>query len=298
MASGNGMPYVVYCYRIRCAIEMTPFIVLSAKCILIHASFVRRNRFTHSAIHQHHHHHRLLWITAQLLTRRAVHFYIISQYYCVRDCGNVRQRMRKTSEQCDCRPKKEKMEKVHTQTHYTLIRCRWAQAEEINFSFSRFYSSCSTCSSCRFGFFFSLMFRCWCRCVPTSVQHHVGGRWHSIILYGISVGSTQSQRCNHMLGTSRAIIQRFVLRCVARERRWLMILKHFLCVTGIGYAVVLIAFYVDFYYNVIIAWSLRFFFASFTNELPWTSCHNFWNTPNCKPVSSAIHSELDILRID
>ncbi|TDG51621.1 hypothetical protein AWZ03_002081 [Drosophila navojoa] len=52
---------------------------------------------------------------------------------------------------------------------------------------------------------------------------------------------------------------------------------------GIGYAVVLIAFYVDFYYNVIIAWSLRFFFASFTNVLPWTSCNNIWNTPNCKP---------------
>lgn len=56
-------------------------------------------------------------------------------------------------------------------------------------------------------------------------------------------------------------------------------------VLGIGYAVVLIAFYVDFYYNVIIAWSLRFFFASFTNVLPWTSCNNPWNTPNCKPVS-------------
>lgn len=55
--------------------------------------------------------------------------------------------------------------------------------------------------------------------------------------------------------------------------------------TGIGYAVVLIAFYVDFYYNVIIAWSLRFFFASFTSELPWTSCGNIWNTASCKPVS-------------
>ncbi|XP_075168190.1 sodium-dependent dopamine transporter isoform X2 [Haematobia irritans] len=52
---------------------------------------------------------------------------------------------------------------------------------------------------------------------------------------------------------------------------------------GIGYAVVLIAFYVDFYYNVIIAWSLRFFFASFTNALPWTSCTNFWNTDDCRP---------------
>lgn len=53
---------------------------------------------------------------------------------------------------------------------------------------------------------------------------------------------------------------------------------------GIGYAVVLIAFYVDFYYNVIIAWSLRFFFASFTSVLPWTSCTNSWNTDDCKHV--------------
>ncbi|XP_059615994.1 sodium-dependent dopamine transporter isoform X2 [Phlebotomus argentipes] len=55
---------------------------------------------------------------------------------------------------------------------------------------------------------------------------------------------------------------------------------------GIGYAVVLIAFYVDFYYNVIIAWSLRFFFASFTDVLPWTSCNNAWNTDNCRQFDS------------
>ncbi|KAH1003114.1 hypothetical protein HUJ05_011054 [Dendroctonus ponderosae] len=52
---------------------------------------------------------------------------------------------------------------------------------------------------------------------------------------------------------------------------------------SIGYAVVLIAFYVDFYYNVIIAWALRFFFASFTSLLPWTTCDNEWNTPQCRP---------------
>lgn len=57
--------------------------------------------------------------------------------------------------------------------------------------------------------------------------------------------------------------------------------------TGIGYAVVLIAFYVDFYYNVIIAWALRFFFASFTDLLPWTTCNNAWNTPFCRPVCVA-----------
>ncbi|XP_014240511.1 sodium-dependent dopamine transporter [Cimex lectularius] len=59
---------------------------------------------------------------------------------------------------------------------------------------------------------------------------------------------------------------------------------------GIGYAVVLIAFYVDFYYNVIIAWALRFFFASFTSMLPWTTCDNPWNTPQCRPLDVNIWS--------
>ncbi|PVD31393.1 hypothetical protein C0Q70_06805 [Pomacea canaliculata] len=50
---------------------------------------------------------------------------------------------------------------------------------------------------------------------------------------------------------------------------------------GIGWAVVLIAFYTDFFYNVVIAWCLHFFFASFTTDLPWTSCDNDWNTHLC-----------------
>ena len=43
----------------------------------------------------------------------------------------------------------------------------------------------------------------------------------------------------------------------------------------------MIAFYTDFFYNVIIAWALYYFFASFTSELPWMSCNNTWNTPQC-----------------
>ena len=53
------------------------------------------------------------------------------------------------------------------------------------------------------------------------------------------------------------------------------------CPPGVGYTVVLIAFYTDFFYNIIIAWALYFFFASFTSDLPWTSCNNTWNTPDC-----------------
>lgn len=50
---------------------------------------------------------------------------------------------------------------------------------------------------------------------------------------------------------------------------------------GIGWAVVLIAFYTDFFYNVVIAWSIHFLFSSFTSELPWATCGHEWNTEYC-----------------
>ncbi|KAK2715136.1 hypothetical protein QYM36_009952 [Artemia franciscana] len=50
---------------------------------------------------------------------------------------------------------------------------------------------------------------------------------------------------------------------------------------GIGYAMFSISFLVAIYYNVIVAWSFYYLFASFTNELPWSHCENDWNTPAC-----------------
>ncbi|KAG9352566.1 hypothetical protein JZ751_020980 [Albula glossodonta] len=50
---------------------------------------------------------------------------------------------------------------------------------------------------------------------------------------------------------------------------------------GVGYTVILIALYVGFYYNVIIAWSLYYLYSSFTSELPWQKCGNIWNSENC-----------------
>ncbi|KAJ8252539.1 hypothetical protein COCON_G00218510 [Conger conger] len=50
---------------------------------------------------------------------------------------------------------------------------------------------------------------------------------------------------------------------------------------GVGYTVIIIALYVGFYYNVIIAWSLYYLFCSFTSELPWLKCGNSWNSINC-----------------
>uniref|UniRef100_A0A8C2FP69 Solute carrier family 6 member 4b n=1 Tax=Cyprinus carpio TaxID=7962 RepID=A0A8C2FP69_CYPCA len=50
---------------------------------------------------------------------------------------------------------------------------------------------------------------------------------------------------------------------------------------GIGFAICIIALYVSFYYNTIIAWALFYFYSSFSSTLPWTSCDNEWNTENC-----------------
>ncbi|GAB6021394.1 Solute carrier 6 [Chamberlinius hualienensis] len=54
---------------------------------------------------------------------------------------------------------------------------------------------------------------------------------------------------------------------------------------GTGYCAVMVAYFVSFYYNVIIGWSFYFMFASFTWELPWLHCNNTWNTEHCSDTS-------------
>ena len=49
---------------------------------------------------------------------------------------------------------------------------------------------------------------------------------------------------------------------------------------GIGFAAVMVAAFICFYYNVIIAWCLYYFFASMTDVLPWTECGS-WSTEYC-----------------
>ncbi|XP_033833386.1 solute carrier family 6 member 4a [Periophthalmus magnuspinnatus] len=51
---------------------------------------------------------------------------------------------------------------------------------------------------------------------------------------------------------------------------------------GIGFAICIIALYIAFYYNTIMAWALYYLLSSFRPVLPWTTCTNSWNTPNCK----------------
>ena len=51
-----------------------------------------------------------------------------------------------------------------------------------------------------------------------------------------------------------------------------------------GYAICIIDLYMGMYYNTIIGWAVYYFIASFTSELPWTSCDHPWNTNSCALV--------------
>ena len=50
---------------------------------------------------------------------------------------------------------------------------------------------------------------------------------------------------------------------------------------GIGVMMVLYSAYVGIYYNVIIAYSVYYFFSSLDSKLPWIDCNNYWNTDFC-----------------
>ncbi|TKS77694.1 Sodium- and chloride-dependent creatine transporter 1 [Collichthys lucidus] len=50
---------------------------------------------------------------------------------------------------------------------------------------------------------------------------------------------------------------------------------------GLGLASMVIVFFCNTYYIMILVWGLYFLFHSFTNPLPWATCGHPWNTLNC-----------------
>lgn len=68
------------------------------------------------------------------------------------------------------------------------------------------------------------------------------------------------------------------------------------CFKGIGWASLVIVFWLNVYYIVILAWNLFYLFQSFSAVLPWSVCGNWWNTECCstemKNITEGQKSEL------
>nr|A7Y2X0.1 RecName: Full=Sodium- and chloride-dependent glycine transporter 2; Short=GlyT-2; Short=GlyT2; Short=xGlyT2; AltName: Full=Solute carrier family 6 member 5 [Xenopus laevis]ABV03173.1 glycine transporter 2 [Xenopus laevis] len=51
---------------------------------------------------------------------------------------------------------------------------------------------------------------------------------------------------------------------------------------GCGIAMLIISVLIAIYYNIIMCYTIFYLFASLVYVLPWASCNNPWNTPDCK----------------
>ncbi|XP_066524970.1 LOW QUALITY PROTEIN: sodium- and chloride-dependent GABA transporter 2-like [Hoplias malabaricus] len=50
---------------------------------------------------------------------------------------------------------------------------------------------------------------------------------------------------------------------------------------GIGYATQVIVCFMNLYYIIVLAWGIFYLYHSFSWELPWASCNNYWNLDTC-----------------
>jgi solute carrier family 6 amino acid transporter-like protein 5/7/9/14 len=61
---------------------------------------------------------------------------------------------------------------------------------------------------------------------------------------------------------------------------------------GLGYAMITVSGLVCIYYNVIMAYTIFFFFASFGKDVPWKHCGNKWNTDACREIWGGGHTNM------
>lgn len=70
----------------------------------------------------------------------------------------------------------------------------------------------------------------------------------------------------------------------SRSLHILNLSKSLFVIAGLGYAMVATSWLISVYYNVVISHVMCYLFASFASiptQLPWISCDNVWNTPDC-----------------
>ena len=80
---------------------------------------------------------------------------------------------------------------------------------------------------------------------------------------------------------SLSVLQRlFLVTSSSRHVSYIFCIEYkiLLAVAGLGLGMLVISFIGCVFFNMIIAWSLYYLFASFTSELPWSHCGNDFNT--------------------
>jgi hypothetical protein len=85
-------------------------------------------------------------------------------------------------------------------------------------------------------------------------------------------------------------VQHLPLKCLACSKVYVNISNdNIYSILGIGWCMAINSFFVNIYYNVIIAWCLFYFFASFRQTLQWSDCGNWWNTARCSKIGYSIN---------
>lgn len=54
--------------------------------------------------------------------------------------------------------------------------------------------------------------------------------------------------------------------------------------TGLGFASMVIVFYCNTYYIMVLAWGFYYLVKSFAATLPWATCGNPWNSDECVEI--------------